>query len=423
MSYDNPFPYPPSASMLYRIMECPASHKASMMAPDVKEDLSDASLGQDVHGVLSDDLSADEVSADAAQTAEMCQRDADKLLAEWQVEGSIPDGLKELRYALVDIGHKIHVVTARKDLLGDVLFSGQFDLLYTQSRKCESCKGSGSVKFGDKDIQCPKCNGAGKLNYGLLIDFKALHGKHPSAIENPQLMSLAVLVAKKHGLESVRVALVQPWKGKPTVADFGADGLALAESLLLQVLADERNAAPEDRKAGEHCKYCKARFTCQTLRDKTIQDLDMIRPETIGGDAKHQAAVIFARMAELSIPQLIHIQENVRQIMSVFLASHAAAFKQAVENGEVPGYALKEKSGRRKVSDVGVAFARAAVHGVTAEAFTGKCSISLKALNEVVKDATKKKGKSLEYLTDEILQGITDTGEATFEVVKIGSLE
>ena len=393
MSYDNPFPYPPSASMLYRVMECPASHKASMMAPEVNEDLSDASLGQDVHAVLSDDLSADDVSADAAQTAEMCQRDADKLLAEWQVEGSIPDGLKELRYALVDIGHKIHVVTARKDLLGNVLFTGQFDLLYIQGKR------------------------------GLLIDFKALHGKHPSAIENPQLMSLAVLVAKKHGLESVRVALVQPWKGKPTVADFGADGLALAESLLLQVLADERNASPDDRKAGEHCKYCKARFTCQTLRDKTIQDLDMIRPETIGGDAKHQSAVIFARMAELSIPQLIHIQENVRQIMSVFLASHAAVFKQAVENGEVPGYALKEKSGRRKVSDVGVAFARAAAHGVTAEAFTGKCSISLKGLNEVVKDATKKRGKALEVLTDEILQGITDTGKASFEVVRVGSLE
>lgn len=393
MSYDNPFPYPPSASMLYRIMECPASHKAELAAGDVPEDTKDADAGQDTHAVLSDDLSADEVSYSAAQTAEMCQRDADKLLTEWQVEGSIPDGLKELRYALVDIGHKIHVVTARKDLLGNVLFSGQFDLLYIQGKR------------------------------GLLIDFKALHGKHPSAIENPQLMSLAVLVAKKHGLESVRVALVQPWKSKPTVADFGADGLALAESLLLQVLADERNAAPDDRKAGEHCKYCKARFTCQTLRDKTIQDLDLIRPETIGGDAKHQAAVIFARMAELSIPQLIHIQENVRQIMSVFLASHAAVFKQAVENGEIPGYALKEKSGRRKVSDVGVAFARAAAHGVTAEAFTGKCSISLKGLNEVVKDATKKKGKALEVLTDEILQGITDTGKASFEVVKIGSLE
>jgi len=393
MSYENPFPDKPSASKAFRIMECHASHKAELAAGDVPEDTKDADTGQDVHGVLSDDLSADDVSADAAQTAEMCQRDADKLLVEWQVEGSIPDGLKELRYALVDIGHKIHVVTARKDLLGNVLFTGQFDLLYIQGKR------------------------------GLLIDFKALHGKHPSAIENPQLMSLAVLVAKKHGLESVRVALVQPWKGRPTVADFGADGLALAESLLLQVLADERNASPDDRKAGEHCKFCKARFTCQTLRDKTIQDLDLIRPETIGGDAKHQASVIFARMAELSIPQLIHIQENVRQIMSVFLASHATVFKQAVENGEVPGYALKEKSGRRKVSDVGVAFARAAAHGVTAEAFTGKCSISLKGLNEVVKDATKKKGKALEYLTDEILQGITDTGKQSFEVTKVNQLE
>jgi len=394
MSYENPFPDKPSASKAFRIMECPASHKAELAAGDVPEDTKDADAGQDVHAVLSDDLSADDVSADAAQTAEMCQRDADKLLAEWQVEGSIPDGLKELRYALVDIGHKIHVVTARKDLLGNVLFTGQFDLLYIQGKR------------------------------GLLIDFKALYGKHPSAIENPQLMSLAVLVAKKHGLESVRVALVQPWKGKPTVADFGADGLALAESLLLQVLADERNASPDDRKAGEWCKFCKARFNnCPQFKERNINALDAVQPETLPANPDTRNKAVFARMAEMTPQQLIHIEEYVVSLMGVFIAAHKAVFKQAVERGEIPGYALKEKSGRRKVSDVGVAFARAAAHGVTAEAFTGKCSISLKGLNEVVKDATKKKGKSLEYLTDEILQGITDTGKASFEVVKIRSLE
>lgn len=423
MNYDNPFPYPPSASMLYRIMECPASHKASMMAPEVKEDLSDASLGQDVHAVLSDDLSADDVSADAAQTAEMCKRDADKLLAEWQVEGDTPIGLKELRYALVDIGHKIHVVTARKNLLGNVLFTGQFDLLYIQIKKCENCKGIGGVKFEDKDIQCSKCKGVGKLNHGLLIDFKALHGKHPNAVENPQLMSLAVLVAKKHGLESVRVALVQPWKGKPTVADFGADGLALAESLLMQVLVDERNAAPHDRKAGDHCKYCKARFSCPTLRDATINALDVVQPETLPADAATRNKTVFARMADMTPQQLIHIEKNVVGLMGAFIAAHKAVFKQRVEAGEIPGYSLKEKSGRRKITDVATAYERAAALGVTADAFTSKCTLSLKGLNEVLKDATKAKGKALESMADTVLHGITDTGKPVFEVVENNQID
>ena len=391
MSYTNPFAHVPSASKLHRVMACPASHKAEQAAGDVIEDLTDANEGQDVHAVLSDDISADDVSASAAQTAELCEAQVQQLLAEWHDPSlEIPLGFKELRYGLTDIGA---VIPIHADTKASVIFTGQFDRLYVQGER------------------------------GLLIDFKALHGKHASALENPQLMGLAILVAKRHKLTSLRVALVQPWKGKPTVADYGKTGLALAGSMLLQILEDERNAGPEDRHAGDHCTYCKARFTCSTFQSANIEALDVIQPETIAGDSKHQASMIFARMAELSIPQLVHIQKNVRQMMGVFLASHAAVFKQKVEAGEVPGFALKEKSGRRKIANVGTAYERAAAHGVTAEAFAAKCSLSLKGLNEALKDATKAKGKALESLADEILHGICDTGKPTIEVVETSTLE
>ena len=390
-NYSNPFPNVPSASKLHRVMNCTASHKAEQSAGDVIEDLTDANEGQDVHAVLSDDLSADDVSASAAQTAELCEAQVQQLLAEWHDPSlEIPLGFKELRYGLTDIGA---VIPIHADTKASVIFTGQFDRLYVQGER------------------------------GLLIDFKALHGKHASALENPQLMGLAILVAKRHKLTSLRVALVQPWKGKPTVADYGKTGLALAGSMLLQILEDERNAGPEDRHAGDHCTYCKARFTCSTFQSANIEALDVIQPETIAGDSKHQASMIFARMAELSIPQLVHIQKNVRQMMGVFLASHAAVFKQKVEAGEVPGFALKEKSGRRKIANVGTAYERAAAHGVTAEAFAAECTLSLKGLNAVLKDATKAKGKALEALADEILHGITDTGKPTFEVVETSALE
>lgn len=371
-------------------MQCPASHKAEQAAGDVPEDTRDADEGQDVHSVLSDDLSADDVSYSAAQTAEMCEAQVSYLLEEWEdALSDTPLGFKELRYGLTDIGA---VIPIHDDAKARVIFTGQFDRLYVQGER------------------------------GLLIDFKALHGKHASAVENPQLMGLGVLVAKRHKLTSLRVALVQPWKGKPTVADYGAHGLELAASFLTQVLEAERDASPEDRKAGEHCTYCRARFTCQTFQSANIEALDIIDPATIAGDSKHQAAVIFARMAELSIPQLVHIQKNVRQMMGVFLASHAAVFKQRVEAGEIPGYTLKEKSGRRKIASVGTAYERAAAYGVTAEAFAAKCSLSLKGLNEALKDATKAKGKALEAIADEVLHGICDTGKPTFEVVEIAAL-
>ena len=389
-TYNNPFAHVPSASKLGRIMNCPASHKAEQAAVDVPEDTRDADEGQDVHAVLSDDLSADEVSYSAAQTAEMCEAQVQQLLREWPECFEEPRGYMEIRYGLTDIGTVVEVHEGTK---AKFIFTGQFDRLYV-------------------------CG-----PHGLLIDFKALHGKHASALENPQLMGLGVLVARRHKLTSLRVALVQPWKGKPTTADYDDPTLARAQVQLLDWLLREQSASPDDRFAGEHCTYCKARFTCQTFQSANIEALDVIQPETIAGDSKHQASVIFARMAELSIPQLVHIQKNVRQMMGVFLASHAAVFKQRVEAGEVPGFALKEKSGRRKIADVGTAYERAAVHGVTAEAFAAKCSLSLKGLNEALKDATKAKGKALEAIADEVLHGICDTGKPTFEVVEISALE
>lgn len=384
-TYTNPFQHVPSASKLGRVMECPASHKAELAAGDVPEDLSDANEGTDVHAVLSDDLSADDVSYSAAQTAEMCEDQTERLLNEWQTEGDAPLGFKELRYGLTDIGAVVPVNGSTK---ANVVFTGQFDRLYTQ---------------GDR---------------GLLIDFKALHGKHKSAIENPQLMGLAVLVAKRHKLTSLRVALVQPWKGKPTVADYGQSALALAHSFLDAALVSERIATPENRKAGDHCKYCKARFSCPTLRDTNINALDVVQPETLPADAATRNKTVFARMAEMTPQQLIHIEKNVVGLMGAFIAAHKAVFKQRVEAGEIPGYSLKEKSGRRKITDVATAYERAAALGVTADAFTGKCTLSLKGLNEVLKDATKAKGKALEAMADTVLHGITDTGKPVFEVVE-----
>lgn len=389
-TYTNPFQHVPSASKLGRVMECPASHKAELAAGDVPEDLSDANEGTDVHAVLSDDLSVDDVSYSAAQTAEMCEDQTERLLNEWQIEGDAPLGFKELRYGLTDIGA---VVPVNGNTRAKVVFTGQFDRLYTQGER------------------------------GLLIDFKALHGKHKSAIENPQLMGLAVLVAKRHKLTSLRVALVQPWKGKPTVADYGDSGLALAHSFLDAALVSERIATPENRKAGDHCKYCKARFSCPTLRDVNINALDIVQPETLPADAATRNKTVFARMAEMTPQQLIHIEKNVVGLMGAFIAAHKAVFKQRVEAGEIPGYSLKEKSGRRKITDVATAYERAAALGVTADAFTGKCTLSLKGLNEVLKDATKAKGKALEAMADTVLHGITDTGKPVFEVVENNQID
>jgi hypothetical protein len=359
MSYNNPFPDVPSASEMYRISNCPPSKKMAKHAKDYSS-TKDANKGNEVHGILAGEAEG-ESPHDAELTAEMCEDQCSQLLKGWPGCFEEPRRYSEQRYGLTRLGG---VVEATADTKADVIFTGQFDRLYISG------------------------------NRGLLIDFKALHGNHPHALENPQLASLSVPVSIKHKLEDLRTAIVQPRKGKPTVADYDSFMLSQARDWLGRVLEKERTATPDDRNAGEWCKNCAARFGCDTFQSANIAALDVIKPETIAGDSKHQASVIFARMAELSIPQLVHIQQNVRQMMSVFLASHAAVFKQKVEAGEVPGWTIKTSPGNREINDAQKAFAALEPLGITAEAALAACSMSFGPLEEAVRKASGVKSKT-----------------------------
>jgi len=418
-TYNNPFPDVPSGSKMYRIFNCPPSHKMERHAKDYS-DTKDAGKGNQVHDILAGEANEDESPFDAVKTAEMCDEQEKKLLAEWQGDGENPTEFREIRYALTDHGR---VVVARPNLLANVVFTGQFDALYIQNRRCQQCQGSGAIMYDGEAMNCHNCDGVGIANNGLLIDFKALHGRHPHALENPQLASLAVLAFIKHDLHTLRVAIIQPWKGKPTKADYHFFSFLEAKDWLDRTLAAELKSTLDDRKAGDWCNHCAARFGCQTFRDAQLQEIERIDPMTIAGmDGATQAAAMWARANELSPEQHIAAYNGLAMVKRY---AHAieASFKARVEAGEIPGYTTREKKGRRSISDVGKVFASCAAHGVTADAFTAECSIGLGSVKELLRDATQKKGKALDKLSDEVLTGCVETGKGSLEIVKVGQLE
>lgn len=386
-TYNNPFLLIPSASRIERIHHCPASLQMERAAPKRIEDTKDADLGNEVHGILSEDVSEEEASASAAQTAEMCEDAVQRLLSDWLMPAEPHLAYMELRYGLTKLGN---VAIVHADSKADFIFTGQFDRLYIQGGR------------------------------GLLIDFKALHGEHTEALHNPQLASLAVLVARRHNLGAVRVALVQPWKGKPTVADYAGGTLDMANDWLWQTLDAATVATPDNRKAGKWCSYCKANSVCQTYRDANLQQLENINPATIAGmDDETQKSAMWARVCSLTPEHHAALFEDYAPMMRRCAHVIAASFKGRVEAGEVPGYGIKQKKGSRKITNVGLVFERAAIQGVSAEAFAAKCKITFKDLDEVIKDSTKAKGKALEAIAAEVLRDATETSKGTTEVVKL----
>lgn len=386
MSYNNPCPDVPSASRIERIHHCPASLQMERAAPKRDEDTKDADAGNEIHAILAGEEDDEKSPYNIVQTAEMCSDQCDRLRDEWLVPAETYEGYRELRYGLTTLGN---VAIVREDSRADFIFTGQFDRLYVQG------------------------------NRGLLVDFKALHGAHTEALNNPQLASLAVMVARRHKLTSVRVALVQPWKGKPTVADYGDAALLQASSWLHQTLQNATAATPEDRKAGKWCNYCKANAVCETFRDAQLQAIEIIDPATIAGmDDETQKAAMWARACALTPEQHAAAYAGLAMVKR-YAHAIGASFKARVEAGEIAGYTIREKKGKRSISDVAMVFLRAEQHGVTAEAFTAECSIALGALNTLLKTATGAKGKALEAIAAEVLRDATETSKGSTEVVKL----
>ncbi|CAB4156211.1 Protein of unknown function DUF2800 [uncultured Caudovirales phage] len=386
-TYTNPFQHVPSASKLGRVMECPASHKAELAAGDVPEDLSDANEGTDVHAVLSDDLSVDDVSYSAAQTAEMCEDQTERLLNEWQTKGDAPLGFKELRYGLTDIGA---VVPVNGSTRANVVFTGQFDRLYTQGER------------------------------GLLIDFKALHGKHKSAIENPQLMGLAVLVAKRHKLTSLRVALVQPWKGKPTVADYGESGLALASSMLLTILDAEHNAAPHDRKAGDHCTFCKVKPNCWAWK-KQAQKVEHTKLIPIESTlAQSMSPFDVAEFDALCSRVIVQAQKG-RAWVQAMVLKNPERFSSH--------FTTEESEGRATITDLSTVWQRLEKDGIPHDKFLAcltarkddSKATGLPGLKGELRRALKIKGRELDDKIKDALNGCVTDGKKKTIAVRIGS--
>lgn len=347
----------PSASGMLRVVNCPASphmESAAVAAGYVSNGSDkDADAGNVVHALLAGDEPEDDANYSQEQTAEMCEDQVERLLADWaDPNGGTVTEFREIRYGLTSMGG---VVPVTPESMADFIFTGKFDRLYLQGER------------------------------GLLIDFKALNGDHPAAVENPQLASLGVLVSIRHRLTSLRVAIVQPRKGRPTAADYDALTLATAGDWLSAALLRSAQATLNDRHAGQWCHHCKARFGCDVFKRQPIQEIERIQPMSIAGlPPKEQISAMWARAMEFTPEQHLAAYRGVA-MMKRYIHAIESTFEVRVEAGEIEGWKIITKPGNREITDPQSAFNALAELGVTHEDVLAACSIPIGAMEEAVR--------------------------------------
>lgn len=385
----------PSASGMDRLMNCPASFEMERHAPPEVEN-EDAASGTRIHAVLALQASADILNSDELETCDMCNAQSMRVIADWNgSDGMVtPDQtIYERRLGLTAFGRAMEVAP---DSTADFIFTGQADLILV------------------------------KGNRALVIDYKTGRGDTPLAVDNPQLASLAVLVWLAFPrVEDIRVAIVQPWSGKPTIADYGSNALATAKGWLLATLNEAALAMPSDAKAGDWCKWCKAKAGCAAFKAAALSHVEVLNPMTIAGmDDETQRKALFARAMDLSPEALAATVRGLGMVKRFVAAIDGAARERAREDAEFQRYfALREKKGRRSITDVGKVFSACHSRGVTAEDFTALCSIGLGDVKDALRKATGAKGKALDAINDEVLAGAVEVGKPTFELVPANELE
>jgi RecB family exonuclease len=351
---------------MQRLHECPPSFDLERLAPP-EEHREDAASGTRIHAVLALEADAATLSMAELETCDMCNDASMKVIEEWNgAPGMVtPDQtLYERRLGLTAFGKVLDVMP---ESTADFIFTGQADLILVKGKR------------------------------GLVIDYKTGRGDTAEAIDNAQLAALAVLVWLRYGVDEIRVAIVQPWAGKPTIADYTENALLLAKGWLLDTINAASMSTPEDVRAGEWCKWCKAKATCPALRTAALQTIEVLDSATVPhGDMQRSA--LFARAMELSPERLLGAYRGLAMV-KMMAAAIEGAFRQRVTDGEMPGWTVETKPGNREVTDVQKAFAALAPLGVTDGDMLEASSVSITALEEAVRKRSGIKSQTPKRIT------------------------
>jgi hypothetical protein len=394
----------PSASGMQRLHECPPSFEMERLAPP-EEESDVAASGTRIHAVLALLASADTLSMAECDTLDMCAKQAGEVVAEWAGHHGFvtPDqDLREQRLGMTALGRVLDVTP---ESTADFIFTGQADMVLLKEGKA------------------------------LVIDYKTGRGETAEAVNNAQLAALAVLVAGRYVVQSVRVAVVQPWAGKPTVSDYNENGLALAKSWLVETLDAASTSTPDQARAGEWCKYCKAKASCPALKMAALQTVEVLDSATLPhGDNQREA--LFARAMELTPERLLGAYRGLAMVKSMTSAIEGA-FRVRVTAGEMPGWKIETKPGNREVTDAQKAFAGLASLGVTESDMLEAATVSITALEEAVRKRSGIKTQTAKRTTynltsqqakDALNEALTTAGALgrkadKQELVEVGQLE
>lgn len=185
-----------------------------------------------------------------------------------------------------------------------------------------------------------------------IVDLKYGKGVPVSAEGNTQMRLYALGALNDFGylydIETVRMTIVQPRLDNVSTDEVSAESLLKWAEEYVKPRAEKAMAGEGDLVPGEHCRFCRARFTCRARAEYNLElaKYDFQDPELLSDE---EIAEVLARAEEL--------QQWVKDV-------YAYAHDQAVNHGKKwPGWKLVEGRSNRKYTDKEVVIETLLQHG------------------------------------------------------------
>lgn len=230
-------------------------------------------------------------------------------------------------------------------------------------------------------------------NTACISDYKTGRNEVAFAEGNLQLRAQVPLVRHHTGATEIYAAII-PAYARATVALYREADIQQAEAETLAIIdLAEKPDAP--RIPGEkQCRYCRAKAQCPEAHDYVAA------LTTLPADS----------MISLRTETLVKALDRVALARKVCDALEDEAKRRLQAGDDVPGWKLGTTKPREKIVNLPQVHARASEMGVSVERFTHACSLTKKAAQEMIREATGAKGKELDEKMHVLTYGCIEEG-------------
>jgi hypothetical protein len=228
----------------------------------------------------------------------------------------------------------------------------------------------------------------------LIVECKSLVGEIPESPRNMQLRDQACLFDMNNPLlTEVAVAVIQPLvTHKPDLCVYQRADLMRARDEMYQRVAGSNTLGAPRRAGAAQCKFCKAKPNCKEY-------------------AAYAGALVPTPASLVDVPVSLWTPEQRKEFADTFDVAQkwldncwsALEAGAMLDPNYVPGYTMKPGTPRGTIQNLQAVFDRASTMGVPLDKFLGCSTISKEALTELVRTASKAKGKGLTDKVKEVI--------------------